>query len=408
VSNVFAKIGETNLYDLGIGIAAILLIVILKKWSKKIPGILIAVVLGILLVYFLDLESYGVKIVGAIPTGLPSFQIPQINLENFINMWPIALTIALVGYLEAISIGKSIEEKNNENKIDANQELVALGTSNIVGSFFQAYPVTASFSRSAINNEVGAKSNLSGLISMLMVIITLFFLAPLFYYLPKAILAAIIMVSVYGLIDVGYPERLWKNRKDEFAVLLVTFGITLFIGIPEGILVGVLLSLLLMVYRTSNPHFAVLGNIKNSDYYKNVNRFGEEIIERDDLLIVRFDAQLYFGNKNYFRKELFKNIDAKGSKLKGVILNAEAINYIDSSAANMLVKVIDEIHGRGLQFIIAGAIGPTRDIIFSSGIIDALQKDFLFVRTKEAVACFDDPNAVNHLRDIVAYQKNQK
>jgi len=406
VGNVIDRIAETNMYDLGIGVAAIVLIVLLKKWNKKIPSILISVVLGILLVYALDMERYGVEIVGTIPSGLPSFQMPDINLKNFISMWPIALTIALVGFLEAISIGKAIEEKNNENLIDANQELVALGASNMVGSFFQAYPVTASFSRSAINNEAGAKSHFSGLISMILVVITLFFLAPLFYYLPKAVLAAIIMVSIYGLIDIAYPRTLWKNRKDEFVVLLLTFLITLFIGIPQGILIGVLLSLLLMVFRTSNPHFAVLGNIKNSDYYKNINRFGEEIVVRDDLLIVRFDAQLYFGNKNFFRKEMFKQIDAKGSKLKGVILNADAINYIDSSAAYMLIKVIDEIHNRGLQFIIAGAIGPTRDIIFSSGIIDSLQKDFLFVETKDAVACFDDPNAVTLLRNVVAHQKN--
>ena len=406
LSNIAEKISEINMYDLAIGIAAILLILLLKKWSKKIPAILIAVVLGIMLVNFLGLDSKGVKIVGAIPAGLPSFQIPEFNLDNLLQILPIAFTIALVGYLEAISIGKAIEERNNETKMDANQELVALGASNIVGSFFQSYPVAASFSRSAINNEMGSKSNLSGLITMTIVVITLFFLAPLFYYLPNAILAAIIMVSVYRLIDFEYPRALWKNRKDEFAVLLLTFLITLFIGIPQGILTGVLLSLLLMVYRTSNPHFAVLGNIRNTDYYKNINRFGEEIIVREDLLIVRFDAQLYFGNMNFFKRELLKNIDAKGENLKGIILNAEAINYIDSSAATMLIQVIEEIHARGLKFIIAGAIGPTRDIIFRSGIIDALHKEFLFVRTKEAVACFDDPGAVSSFRDIVAYQKN--
>lgn len=408
VINVFEKISETNMYDLGIGLLGIVLIVLLKMWDKRIPSILIAVILGILAVYFLNLESKGVELVGTIPSGLPSFQIPEINLENALSIWPIALTLALVGYLEAISIGRAIEEKNNEDRIDSNQELVALGTSNIVGSFFQSYPVTASFSRSAINNDTGPKTNISGLISVALVVLTLLFLTPLFYYLPKAILASIIMVSVFSLINLEYPRSLWRHRKDEFLILILTFLITLFVGIPQGVLIGVLLSLLLMVYRTSKPHFAVLGNIKNSDYYKNVKRFGDEVIIRDDLLIVRFDAQLYFGNKNYFRKELFKHIDDKGSAMKGVILNAEAINYIDSSAANMLIQVIDEIHDRGLQFIIAGAIGPTRDIIFSSGIIDALQKDFLFVQTKEAVACFDDPEAVTLLRNVVAHQKNQK
>ncbi len=406
VVNVFEKIAETNLYDFGIGLVGILLIVLLKKWNKRIPAILITVVLGIMAVYFMDLESYGVKLVGAIPEGLPSFQIPQVSTANILQIWPIALTLALVGYLEAISIGKAIDEKNSEDNIDANQELVALGTSNIVGSFFQAYPVTASFSRSAINNDLDVKTNISGLVSIVLVVITLLFLTPLFYYLPKAILASIIMVSVFGLIDISYPKTLWKNRKDEFSILLLTFLIILFTGIPQGVLVGVLTSLLLMVYRTSKPHFAVLGNIKNSDYYKNVNRFGKEIIVRDDLLIVRFDSQLYFGNKNYFKKELFKHIDAKGEKLKGIILNAEAVNYIDSTAANMLIQVINEIHDRGQKFLITGAIGPTRDIIFGSGIIDVLHKDFLFVHMKEAVAYFDDPNAISLLRDVVAHQKN--
>ena len=131
-------------------------------------------------------------------------------------------------------------------------------------------------------------------------------------------------------------------------------------------------SLLLMVYRTSKPHFAILGKIKGSDYYKNVERFGDEIEKRDDLLILRFDSQLYFGNKSYFKTHLMKEVNAKGDALKGVILNAEAINYIDSTAANMLISVINELHKRSLQFYIAGAIGPTRDIIFRSGIIDAL------------------------------------
>ncbi len=235
-------------------------------------------------------------------------------------------------------------------------------------------------------------------------ILTLLFLTPMFYYLPKAVLASIIMVSVFGLIDFAYPKTLWKYRKDEFVVLIFTFLITLFIGIKEGVLIGVLFSLLLMVYRTSKPHFAVLGKIKGSEYYKNVERFGDEIERRDDLLILRFDSQMYFGNKNYFKAQVLKKVEAKENTLKGVILNAEAINYIDSSAAQMLIGVINDLHERGLLFYIAGAIGPTRDIIFSSGIISALGKDFLFVKTKEAVMHFDDPGNIPDFREKIAHQ----
>ncbi len=404
IGNAFEKLAETNLYDFGIGILGILIIIGLKKWNRKIPSILLVVILGILAVYGLRLEGFGVEIVGTIPGGLPTFKIPDIGLNNTLEVWPIALTLALVGYLEAISIGKALEEKEGKETIDANQELVALGAGNMVGSFFQSYPATGSFGRSAINQSVGAKTNLSAVFSVVMVVVTLLFLTPVFYYLPNAVLASIIMVSVFGLIDIPYARHLWVRRKDEFVVLFITFLATLFIGITQGILVGILASLLLMVYRTSKPHFAVLGKIRNSDYYKNVHRFGDEIIMREDLLIVRFDAQLYFGNASYFKNQLFKHIDAKGNRLRGVILNAEAINYIDSTAAQMLVKVIHEAHERKLAFYIAGAIGPTRDIIFNSGIINELHREYLFVKTKEAVAFFDDPKSVSIVGSKVAYQ----
>ncbi|WP_298501849.1 sulfate permease [uncultured Maribacter sp.] len=404
IMNAFVKIGETNLYDLLIGVLGILIIILLKKINKKIPSILVVVILGIASVYYLNLEQFGVKLVGFVPSGLPSFQMPGINMQLVSELWPMALAIAMVGYLEAISIGKAMEEKAGEETIEPNQELMALGSSNVVGSFFQAYPITASFSRSAINGDAGAKTNLAAFFSIIMVVATLLFLTPIFYYLPNAVLASIIMVSVFKLIDIGYAKQLWIHRKDEFFVLLITFLATLSIGIKEGILIGVLISLLLMVYRTSNPHFAVLGQIKGTDYFKNINRFEEDVVLQEDLLIVRFDAQLYFANASYFKKELFKHINAKGIALKGVILNAEAINYIDSTAANMLKKVILELQEKGVRFYIAGAIGPTRDIIFSSGIIHLVQRENLFVKTKAAVAYFNNPEITEGLGVKIAHQ----
>ncbi len=408
VMNVFAKMGETNLYDFLIGAVGILLLLAFKKWAQKIPSILIVVIVGILAVNFLKLDDYGVKILGEIPKGLPSFSVPDFNWKNTLEIWPIALTLAFVGYLEAISIGKAFEEKEAKATIDANQELVALGTANMIGSFFQSYWATASFSRSAINNEAGVRTNLSGLFSLLLVVLTLLFLTPLFYHLPKAILASIIMVSVVKLIDIKYALKLLKSNRDEYLVLVLTFLITLFVGIPQGILAGVLFALLLMVYRTSNPHFAVIGNVKDTEYYKNVKRFADEVEIREDLLIVRFDAQIYFGNLAYFRNQMQEQISLKGENLKGIILNAEAINYIDSSGAKMLTKLIEEVHEKDIQFYIAGAIGPTRDIIFESGIIEELRKEFLFVKTKEAVAYFDDPNMVSIMGSKVAYQNKLK
>lgn len=407
VFNIFYKLGEINYVDFSIGLVGIALLLGFKKWAKNIPGILIIVVLGIVAVYFFQLETYGIKLVGNVPSGLPSFIMPALNIEDVKQLAPIAIALALVGYLEAISIGKAIEDKTGEDTIKANQELIALGSSNIVGSFFQGYPVTASFSRSAISFDAGTKTNLSAIFSVILVVLTLLFLTPLFKFLPNAILASIIMVSVVKLIDIKYFKYLWSNRKDEFFVMLMTFLITLFIGITQGILIGVLCSLLLMVYRTSKPHFVEIGNIGNSDYYKNVIRFADEVVVRNDLLIVRFDSQLYFGNSAYFKKQLLKHIKAKGPALKGIILNAESINYIDATAADMLTKLIHDIRERELQFYIAGAIGPTRDIIFSTGIIKELQREFLFVKTKEAVDFFDDPNEISLLAAKVAYENSR-
>tara|TARA_R110001592_G_scaffold77570_3_gene233371 strand:+ start:1535 stop:3259 length:1725 start_codon:yes stop_codon:yes gene_type:complete len=404
VINAFQHLSETNIYDFSIGIIGILIIVSFKKWFDRFPAILLVVVLSTLVVYFFDLEAFDVQVVGEVPAGLPSFSIHSFSMEKVREIWPIALTVALVGYLEAISIGRAFEEKDKIETIDPNQELIALGASNMIGSFFQSYSVTASFSRSAINYEAGAKSTVASMISVVMVALTLLFLTPLFYNLPKAALASIIMVSVFGLIDLSYPKKLWYQSRDEFLVLLITFLITLAVGIVEGILMGVLLSLLLMVYRTSKPHFAVLGSIKGSDYYKNISRFGDEAEVRPDLLIVRFDSQLYFGNSGYFKSELFKFINVKGRSLKAVILNAEAINYIDASASAMLINVIEEIHSRNIEFYIAGATGPIRDIIFKSGIINSLHKEYLFVKIKEAVAYHDDPNTIPLLRERVAHQ----
>lgn len=404
VVNTLLKVPEVNAYDLGIGLAGILIMVLLKKWNKRFPSILLVVVLGILVVRTFGLEQLGVHVVGSIPSGLPSFELPRLRIDSLIDLWPIALTLALVGYLEIISIGKSLEEKEEHATIDPNQELIAIGSANIIGSFFRSYPVSASFSRSAILSESGARSTVAGIFSVLLVFLTLLFFTPIFYYLPNAVLASIIMVSVFGLIDLQYPKKLWLNSKDEFVVMLLTFFITLFVGIPQGILTGVLFSLLLMVYRTSNPHFAILGNIKNSEYYRNVNRFNDDTVERDDLLIVRFDAQLYFGNASYFKKRLYREMQRKGPRLKGVILNAEAINYIDSSAALMLAKIIHEIHAQGIEFYIAGAIGPTRDIIFNSEIITELKREHLFIKTSEAVAYFDNPTSVSVVGSKVAYQ----
>lgn len=262
---------------------------------------MLIVVLGILAVVIFNLETKGIYIVGDIPKGLPDFQPPQFQWDKIGQLMPIAITVALYGFMESVSIAKTVEEKHPEYELDADQELRALGLSNILGSFFQSFSVSGSFSRTAVNDQAGAKTGMSLIFSTLIIAGVLLFLTPLFYKLPTVVLGAIIIVSVVGLIDIRYPSVLWKNRKDEFFLLTATFLMTLFIGLMEGILLGVLLSLMLLVYRISKPHMAVLGKVRGTHYYKNIDRFSEDVEVDADKLVIRFDAQLYFGNKDYFK-----------------------------------------------------------------------------------------------------------
>ncbi|WP_375326128.1 SulP family inorganic anion transporter [Flagellimonas sp. GZD32] len=408
LSNIFGSFGNVNFLTLIMGVTVILLIVVLRKVNKRLPIPLLIVVLGILAVVLFGLEAKGIKIVGNIPRGLPKFQLPVAQWDQIGKFLPIALTVALFGFMESISIAKTIEERHPEYEIDANQELRALGLSNILGSLFQSFSVSGSFSRSAVNDEAGAKTSLSLVFSTIFIAGVLLFLTPLFYNLPTFALGGIIIVSVFGLIDLQYPLMLWKNRKDEFLLLVATFIMTLSIGLIEGIILGVLLSLLLLVYRISHPHIAILGRIKDTHYFKNVNRFSEDVLVDDDKLILRFDAQLYFGNKDYFKKQLYKEIEKKGPALKFVVLNAEPINYIDSSATVLLERIILELREKGIQFLIAGAIGPTRDILYSSGIIDLLGEENLFAQTFDAVECCSNPKERTGIQRKVSLQSKTK
>lgn len=380
---VVNELNQLNLYALSVGVIAIILILIFRKISKRIPAALVVVVLGILAVIIFKLDAKGVEIVAEIPKGLPTFTLPELDLLMLKDLFPIALTLALIAFMEAMSVAKVMERKH-KSPLRPNQELIALGTANIVGAFFKSYPTTGSFTRSAINDLSGAKTGLANLISAVIVVLTLLFLTPLFYYLPSAVLAAIILVAVFGLVEVKYPIQLFKTRKDEFVLLNVTFLLTLFVGITEGILFGTLLALLLMVYRTSKPHIAVLGRIKGTSYFRNVNRFKEDIEPTGDVLILRFDAQLYFGNKDYFKSELLTAMAQQQTPPATIIIKSDSINYMDSSAVFMLENLIAELQLQGIAVLFSELIGPTRDIIKKSKLIGLIGRENFFVNTNEA------------------------
>ena len=395
-----------HLPTLIIGLGSVLLLIGIKKWNPKIPSGLIAVVLGIFWVYFGKQAQTGVAIVGEIPNGLPSFTLPLTDWETIKALFPIALTIALVAFMEAVSVAKAIQEKHKNYEINPNQELIALGASNIIGSLFQSYPTTGGFSRTAVNDQAGAKTGISALVSAIIVAVILSFFTHWFFYLPKAVLGAIIIVAVINLIDLKYAARLFKSRKDEFAVLLLTFVLTLFVGITQGILFGIIFSLLLLVFRTSKPHYAFLGRIGTTNYFKNIERFPEEVVVRNDLIILRFDAQLFFGNIEFFKKLVLEAIEKNKGQVKGFIINARAINYIDSTATEQLVVIIKKLQKKDIRVMIVGAIGPARDLIIKSKLIKVLGKENLFITSGDASDSFDGICKKTSLQKKLSRQSN--
>ena len=405
--DIFGQLENTNVYALGLGILSMIIIWGFKKWIPKFPGILVAVVLSILVVYWTRWDLNGLRIVGDVPEGLPAISFPRITMENIQTLLPTALTLALVAFLEAVSVAKAIQEQHKDYEINANQELRALGLSNIVGSFFQSYPTTGGFSRTALNHFAGAKTGLSFLISAAVVATTLLFLTPLFYYMPLTTLAALVLVAVSSLIDIKYPLVLLKTRMDEFLLLNFTFLTTLFVGITQGILFGVALSLVLLIYRISNPHFAFLARIKGSSIFKNIERFPSEVENRDDLIIIRFDAPLFFGNRDFFKKIILEAASKKKQTLKAIILNAESINYIDSSALDTLLEMVRVCKSNNTRFIIAGAIGPARDVLLKKKVRKTIGSKNFFVSIALAVAAFDGQPLDESLNKSISHQKNQ-
>ena len=384
LQGIWLELGNFNYHTATIGLISMIIIIISRRINKKIPNALMVVILGVLLMKYFGNIFINVSIVKDIPSGLPKFGIPEFDFDLIRNLLPIALTLVMVGYLETISIGKSLEAKQDEYRIRPNQELIALGISNMVGSLFKAYPSASSFSRSAINYESGAKTGMAALISVVMVLITLLFLMPLFYYLPKTVLSAIIIVAVFGLVNFKEAGFLWKANQLDFCLMLSTFIATLFLGIEFGIITGVGLSLIVLIFRTSRPYVVELGKVPNSNFYKNKERFEEVLLDKD-VLVFRFDAQLFYANASYFRDRLEQMMDNKGSALKLIVLDAESINRVDSTGVEMLKERILFCQKKGIIFYLAGVKGPVRDDLFKSGILEIISLDHFFMRANQAV-----------------------
>ena len=387
VLDVFENFRDINPETFIIGFSSILILVGIKRINKvykiRVPGPLIVVLFGLMSVYFLKLYDKGVSIIRDIPEGLPVFSLPQMDYSDIKSLLPIAFTIAFISFIESMAIAKALQRKHKKNEIKPNQELMAMGLSNIFGSLFKAFPVTGGFSRTAVNNQSGARTGLASMISGTIVVLTLLFLTNYFYYLPNAVLAAIIMVAVVGLIDIKEAKHLWQTDRVDFVLFCLTAIGTMVLGVEPGIIIGILLSIIMVIYRISNPEIEELGQIPGKHIFRNIQRFPELEIH-NEILILRIDSQIYFANSNFIKESVYKKIKQK-AKLRHLIFDAGAINRIDSSGFHFLKDMIEDLHQKGIVTHFVQVRGGIRDVMKKHQMFDENKRCQFWLTVEDAV-----------------------
>lgn len=355
-----------NIHDIDqlatlMGAGSLITFFIFKKYWRQFPSAILVVILGLMAMNQLPEYFSNISTIGEIPSGLPSFSLVTIESSKIIQILPLAFIICLISFIESMAISNSLADKHGDEKVNANKELMGLGLAKVIGSFFQSFPNTGSFSRSYVNEEAGAKTGIASLIAALFLGIILVWLTDFFHLLPKTILAAIVIYSVKGLFDLSYVQKLLHEDRYDFYVFGLTFLLTLLLGIQLGVFIGIFLSLLLIVAKASKPHFAVLGKMPTPGVYRNISRFPEAHSFHKTLLF-RYDADLFFGNAEHFQQSILNVID-DFDLLDYFILDMSSISSIDSTAWEAFKSIIDRLKKENTEVHLVSPKGPIRDKI---------------------------------------------
>ncbi len=375
--------GNTHLLTFGIGGLCIVLLVGLPRWMPLIPESLVVVVGATLAGWFFELDEHGVEVVGSIPTGLPSPEIWTTSLSELNSLIPAAVTLALVQFMKDVSLGRLFATKHGYT-IDANRELVGVGAGNFFGSLFQSIPASGSFSRSAVNDRAGAQSPLANVFAAVVIVLTLLFLTPLFYYLPVPALAAIIIVAGFGLVDLHEIRSLFRARRRDGSIALFTAGAILFIGLQEGILLGIGASVVVVLFRISRPNVAELGHVSGTRLFRDLERF-EQAVRLKDIMVLRVDASFSFANAEYFKDFLLEKSEREGRNVEVVVVDGSSINDLDTTAIGALFSVVESLEEMGIELHLTGLIGPVREVVRRSGLYGLLGQNKFHLDPHEAV-----------------------
>jgi SulP family sulfate permease len=367
------QLAHINLPTLIIGVSATAFLFWVRKQLKPLlvkvglgprladiiakAGPVLAVVATTLAVWGLDLQAQGVKVVGQVPSGLPGLTLPSFDLELWKQLFVSALLISIVGFVESVSVAQTLAAKRRQ-RIDPDQELVGLGASNIAAAASGGFPVTGGFSRSVVNFDAGAETPAAGAFTAVGIAMATLVLTPLIFFLPKATLAATIIVAVLSLVDLGALKRTWAYSRSDFAAMLATIVLTLVHGVELGIIAGVGLSVLLYLYRTSKPHSAIVGRVPGTEHFRNIDR--HQVETEQHILTLRVDESLYFANARYLEDLIYDQV-ARNPELRHLVLMCPAVNLIDASALESLEAINQRLMDSGVKFHLSEVKGPVMD-----------------------------------------------
>ena len=383
IYEVILQIPDTHIPTLIMGVAAIVIMWSLNKYAPKVPGVLVAVALATVVSWYFGFQQHGGQVVGEIPEGLPSLSMPQLSWDMVVTLLPSAFVISLVGFMEAISIAKAMASKSKQ-RIDPNQELIGQGLANMVGSLGQSYPVSGSFSRSAVNFNAGAVTGMSAVFTALVVLITLLFLTPLLFHLPQAVLAAVIMMAVFGLINVKAIKHAWQANVHDGLAAIVTFIATLAFAphLDNGIMLGAGLAIVLFLYSTMKPRVAILGRYKDGTL-RDV-KMNPDLGTDENILAIRYDGSLYFANVSFFEDAI---LEAQAHKPEAhfTLIVGDGINQLDASGEEILHNVISRLRGNGITVIFSGLKKQVLDTLERTGLRKTIGEENIFPTADQAL-----------------------
>jgi sulfate permease, SulP family len=367
---VLQNLDQTNVYSLALGLAAIIGILAIEKKYPRIPGSLVIVIAAIIFMTFSSFVEKGVEVLGEIPQGLPQIGLPVVNPGDVATVFPLALALFILSYVELSTIARTYARKNRY-QVDTNQELLALGASNVFAGIGQGFPVAGSFSKSAVNDRSRAKTPLAGAVAAGVTIIVVLFLTGFFYNLPECVIAALIIVAVVSMVNIPELFRIGHIDRTEFSIAIVTFAGVLVFGILIGVLIGTVLSLIDIMHKITFPHTAVIGRVPGTEIFGDIERKPPKD-QIPGILIFRVDSPLLFANATTVREQLNDHIESRVPAVKLVILDFYSSPILDVTAADMINDLISDLSDRSIAIRLANTTGQVRDLLRKAGLEEKL------------------------------------